>query len=396
MNTNNNNDWDGDILQDIHDNSPKNRNEKPGKIAENANPRFIGEYVNEMRRIFEYSAISGENAMVISSPGWGKTDIALTLSRAMVGSDATLLIEIDPSTPPETIRGSYDPAQLLNGKIARIYTDTPYDPAKRIVILDELWRGSDILFDSLIHATNQKMRTFVERPVFWGLSNFVGKAERTDALRDRFAMWYHPSTQLDARAIVLSHRTNGFDESTWSNPIDWETIREIRNVEITVRAANVLADLIEELIKETARAQMDVNPRRVVQWENLLRAGCLLETGNPDFDAIPANVSRILKYAYPASDKQTAAQWAKIAASIVDSVGAAIESYKAIAYDEFLNITKTTNPQDRTAMIGKLGAVLANAQENLQRVGGNDPRIPKTVKELTDWFSRAVRGESLE
>lgn len=376
------------------DETNKNGGLVPMVKSAQSNPRFVGKYVTEMRRVLEISALAGENAIIISPPGYGKTEIALTLAEAMTGTEGTLMIELDPSTPPEVIRGAYDPSALLDGRLERVIAGTPYDPSKNIVILDELWRASDIMFDALIHATNQKRRG-IYKPVMWGTSNFVGAKERTEALKDRFALWMYPTMTLDVRGIVSSHRTNGFNASVWDSPIPWDYILEIRNAEITQKSADVISDMLETLTGEAIKEGFAINPRRIVQWENILKGGTIAETGSADFDAIPASVSSMLKYAFPLDNATIAGKWAEVSGSIVDSVGARIESYKGIAYSKFKQFADSTSASDRVARAGEMGLYLAECQKELKAMGGNDPRVNDAIVWLTGLFQNAITGKPL-
>jgi len=335
--------------------------------------------------------------MTISKPGWGKTEMAIQSARA-VAPDGFAFIELDPSTPPEVIRGSYDPAAMLNGQLVRLVAGTPYDPTAHVVILDEIWRANDVVFDALVHATNQKLIDQINRPVFWGTSNFVGKAERTEALRDRFAMWLYMEGTLDAAGIINAHLNNGtgFDPD-WNKDIPvWEECLKIRSSHVSEKAQEAITQMIENLHDEAIASKFDVNPRRIVQWSEILSRVSTLYYGSTDFDTVHPNAAWMLRYAYPCETADRAKAWKEVAASISDKVGTAIESYRAIALEKFQDVAKAnSDPSEKTKLMAELGQVLVKAEQEFKRIGAGDPRSDAAMKELTQWFSKAARGEKI-
>lgn len=360
--------------------------------------KFAGSYTQKFRSILTASAVSGQNLMAISSPGWGKTDMARATARGIAGDQGMIFIELDPSTPPEVIRGAYDPAALLNGELKRIVTGTPFDPNAKIVILDEVWRANDVLFDGLIHATAQKAVDPAKHPVIWGTANFVGKAERTEALRDRFAMWYWMDGELDTSGVIAAHLNNGFSgvDPDWSNGLpDWQTCLDIRAAHPGSHALQAVTEMIETLVEEAGKANFPINPRRVVQWSHLLFCNGMYQTGSDDFNTVPTAASAMLRYAYPASDKATSQKWAEVAVSIADSVGAAIESYRAVALEKFQSIMRIKDIRERQSHIGELSQVLVAATADLERIAKKDPRGAEALAEMTGWFAKAVAVEKI-
>lgn len=170
--------------------------------------KWMGQYPKDVKLALIASAISGHHCIFVSEPGYGKTEMAHQAAKAVAGEDGRLMIPIDPSTPPEAIRGAWNPASMLQGKLERVVDGTPYDPTIKVVILDEIWRANDVCFDALIHVTGRKDIDQTTRPVFWGTANFVGKQDRTAALRDRFAIWMWLNPALPA-GLVESHLNNG-------------------------------------------------------------------------------------------------------------------------------------------------------------------------------------------
>lgn len=366
--------------------------------------KFCGNYVTNLHDIFMGSALAGQNTMTISAPGWGKTEMALQSAKAIAGDNGSVFVELDPSTPPEVINGAYDPAEMLNGRLTKIVTNTPYDPNAHIVILDEIWRANDVVFDALVHATNNKRIDSRVRPIFWGTSNFVGKAERTEALRDRFALWLHVDGDMDSADIVTAHLTNGngIDEAWGKNMPSWDECVRIHYTSPSARALEAIKDTIEALTQEAGVAGFSVNPRRVVQWGEILHRVSTFHYGSEDYTSIHPEAGKLLKFAFPCATKPEAQKWSQVAMAIADRVGSAIESYRAIAVEKFRQVASQKSMSDKTALVSELGKVLSETENELIRLGGDiktnpnaDPRVAETMQELMNLFSKAVRGEGL-
>ena len=361
--------------------------------------KFVGNYTQDLKKLMTASAVSGQNAMFISPPGWGKSQMAEAAAEVVAGSDGALTIEIDPSSPPEIVRGIYDPAAMLAGKAVRLIENTPYDPAKHVVVLDELWRGNDPLFDAFLHATSMNGVETATRPVFWGTSNFVGKAERTAALRDRFAFWYHMvNLDLDVDGIVEAHLLNGNGiDPSWADGLpSWKDCVDIRRTHPTLVSLQAVKDVVNQLVEEAQNEKFDVNPRRVTQWSEILYYSSVLATGSNSFTSVPTDVMKLMQYAYPCTDQKMAGEWRAVALSIGDKVGAAIEAALGVAVEAFKKITKEAagDPGKKANLAVDLGLILGETQDKLEKLG-NDPRLNEASLKLNSIMRKAIRGEQL-
>lgn len=343
--------------------------------------------------MYTASLLSNTNAMVVCQPGYGKTEMSFGIAKHVLHgsnpSDGLIFVELDPSTPPDVVRGYRDPAALLAGNgMKMVYDGTPYDPNAKIVILDELWRSNDVVFDALIHTTND-IRRGASRPCFWGTSNFVVKSPRTEALRDRFAMWYYYTPDpLNVRNIICSG-----DLLDWEyNTPTWNDIMEVRNMEMTDKALNAIAEQIEMLAGNVA-GTFNVNPRRVKQWRDILFRYSAYLHGTNDFDTIPAKALQALRFAYPASDAEEYTRWGQAVMSIIDALGTALTAIRAEAYKRWKQVVQASS-SDKSALHAQLGKMLADAEIQLSAFGQDDPAVIDALTEMNTWYRKAVRGES--
>jgi hypothetical protein len=313
-----------------------------------------------------------------------------------------VFLPLDPSTPPERLLGAYDPAQMLNGQLVRIENGTVYDPNGKIFVLDEIFRANDIACDILLHAIEDKFSSLATRKVFIGTSNHIGKAERVEAFRDRFALWMIFNPEIGSGDVSnaylnsLIHNGSNPVDTDWAKDLPaWDDILKIRSLKPTQKSADVITDMVKTLASEAKEAGFPVNPRREVQWTELLFFTTTYKKGSNDFTDIPANVSNLLQYAYPITDTETAASWKQVALSVHNTVASAIEAIKNVAYQEFVKIANASGrgAQDNIVM---LGAKLAEFNSELVNKYGNVPEVNEAIGEITELYRRAVLGEKLE
>lgn len=374
----------------------------PQRTMELNEPQFVGSYVREMVEVLTASALSGEWASVLGPPGFGKSDIADAVAREMLPTpeEQYLLIEVEPSTPPSRIVGMDDPASILDpnlrnadGSIKRIIAGTPYDSRTQIVCLDEMYRGNDAFHDACIPMLRLSKQT---GKIVWATSNFVVPGERLNAVIDRFPLWYHIHPEfLDARQIVGAHLRdigNGGLALPCSVP-DWAVVQEVRGMKVGEQAAECISDLIETLSQEASQQGIRPNPRLQKQWAYLVFRVGAFHAGSNDFDSVPKEAARILRYAFPAIDAATSAKWMQIASSIVDAVGAAVDTVMHEAKTKYDEVMRIKDPQARVAKVGELGQFLAGAQATLKQVGGKDPRVAESISTIKNWLGNALVGD---
>jgi MoxR-like ATPase len=371
---------------------------------------FIGDYMTECATIAAASLISGLHFIAISKPGMGKTELLTALSASVTGesladidngeSHSAILVKLSPSTPPESITGSYDPAELLNGRLTRVTDKTAYDPAARVIILDEVSRANDIVHDINLHLMTRRIDP---TPVIWGTSNFTPAGDRAAALRDRFALWqWIPNnTRIDTRAIARAHLTalSGLSASLGLSLADIDSVRRMTPGN---SASDAVIDVIDNLIRECSKPnekiaiKIDINPRRIAQWVKLLFYNAAAVNGSDNFTVIPDSVLRLMKYAYPTQSESESREWGQVASLICDPIGSALDAVLAIALTEFKTVSEIKDPAALAAASVKLGGFLGSKQAELKTIGGNDPRVGKAIESMTQWFYSAVQGLPIE
>lgn len=368
---------------------------------------YIGSYVKDMTTVLVASVLSGQNAYLIGAAGWGKSAISMAAVTALTGEEwdepepgklvteqhSGVLVEISPASPPEVLTGPLNPADLLAGRMVYATQGTPYHPAVKIAILDELGRGNDATFDKCLHVTNRQGR---HRPPVWATSNFMPNNERVQPLIDRFALWYwiQPGA-LDVAAVVGSQLGGRLEIDPNGLPT-WKEVEEIQAARPDSNAVAAIGDLLHQLSEAAALEGRKAHPRRVAQWSRLLFSLGMWDTGSDNFHTVPDTAALILRYAWPSVTAAEAASWQEITASVVDTLGAAIEAAMVQVQQKLVELGKLS-PRDRNTRLNEFSALIQQAAESLEQLAGADnDRVEEAINRMNTWLSLALQGKPIE
>jgi len=306
-------------------------------------------YVDQIKTVLQASIDAGLNAILISPPGWGKSRMAFESAVALY-ADRVLFLELSPSTPPEAVEGAIDLAALREGRLARNIARTPYDPNVKLVILDELWRANEVVFDLLLHATQPVARP--NPPIFWATSNFISKDKRFDALRDRFALWL------------------------WLEPVfTRNVIRDSFDLSLTppgepVMGVDEARERAFQLAEQALGSGFSVNPRVFGYWVRV-------------FERCPNPLDALL-YCYPLDSSEQATRWSEVVAAIADPEAAAVQGFMA-TIELRLNDLDGMSRHDGIALFGELVA-------EAERVLGEYEKGKVAIEALKRRFLEYVSG----
>lgn len=133
--------------------------------------------------------LSKQNAFLLGEPGTGKSDLVRALCGGIEGANYFGYL-LTPTTDPSEVFGPVAVTKLLNDEYTR---DTDgYLPSAHIAFLDELFRGSSAILNSLLTLLNE--RTFnngkqnVQTPIqsIIAATNTWAEEESLQAFADRF------------------------------------------------------------------------------------------------------------------------------------------------------------------------------------------------------------------
>lgn len=359
--------------------------------------KFVGAYVNDIRLAILAGLVSQEHVAILGQPGTGKTDIGDRLLVTAVGEEGRIFKRFAPSTPPQVIEGMFDPQQAIADppKFVLVRDGTPYDPRAKAVLFDEWFRGSDIIFDMGLDVLDRRDIHPDLMPVVIATSNFAPTSARTEALRDRFALWVwiRPGV-CNVSAIINAHAHSMHSPLDAGTMPNWDQIQEVRRAEPGPHAIKVCEDILTLLAQEAAKASQTPNPRRVRQWFRLLYRTNVWFQGKADFSSSHPEASKVLSWAWACTDESKAADWAKIAGCVVDIIGTAINELKARTLEQVKIMYQKTKSESRTTMATELGEIVTEGKREIESLGIKDKRIDQAIKELEDVFAQIVVGKN--
>lgn len=358
---------------------------------------FQGDYVLDIKAAVIGAFMATEHVVMIGPRGCGKTDMSLEAVERITDSHH-LFIPLEASSAPEVISGMPSPAAALATppRFEIDHTNTPFDPNVRGYVLDEIGRANDPVWDACLHALERKDIPRDLMPVCIATTNFMPTSERTDAMRDRFALWVHVNPgPIDVISTVAAMMSGIKQRLTVGNSLPtWADVQAARNAQPGPNAVQAVGNLIEVLYAEAANAGFVPNYRHIGQWQRLLFRVSYHYNGNDaDFTTVHPEARKLLKWAYPTLTPDEAQKWAQVAAAGADPIAAAIDQIQMDTYRIFKQITPGT-PGGTVAL--KLGKPLQDAEESLRKLdpNGDDPRVQEALDAITDKYAILVRGHN--
>jgi hypothetical protein len=293
----------------------------------------------------------------------------------------------------EEITGMIDPeAAFKNGEYVKNLENTPYNPKFEAVMLDEVARGSDPMFDVFLDILDrQDVDCVFDANFVISTANFAIEGERTEALNDRIGLWiYLPYEAVDPVEFMANYTPNQKPELLHDLPT-WDQIVVARKMKPGKDARAAVSLLVVSLFEAAMAQGHRVNRRTMTQWADLLYRYSFLLTGDSNFREVPKRAAGMLRYAWAAFTENEADEWQAIVNEIVDLVGTAIGEVMQAAQGRFVEMSKA-NEVERIEMMLPLGSFLTEQMEGLQKVGKGNPAVDDACALLKKWYSLACNG----
>lgn len=227
--------------------------------------------------------LAGEMLFMIGQPGTAKSAICNCLCNVIDGKYFTWLMS--KFTTPEEVFGPLSLKQLENDKYERVITNKL--PEADIAFLDEIFKGSSAILNTLLPVINERVffngtiPVNVPLKVMFGASNEIPQAEELAALYDRFALRYEvPRIQSDTAAKELFDEVANFKAPPFVPKMSMAELEAEQQAVRKVKVPEKIIDIIVALRRSVEQEGIFTSDRRWVQALRILRAYAHLNGAN--------------------------------------------------------------------------------------------------------------------
>ncbi len=224
------------------------------------------------------AAVAGEHVLIVGPPGTAKSAAARKTAARLGGRYFEYLL--GRFTEPNELFGPIDLKKLQEG---RIETHTSgMLPEAEVVFLDEVFRGSTAILNTLLAVLNERVyrrgHTVVECPirVCVGATNTLPTEPALAAFADRFLVTLFVDRTPDHRLEELLRAGWDVDRSTPLSGDELPAIDALRDAAGTVSLEAARAPLAAA-IRTLRGAGITLSDRRIVRLQKLVAAAALLD-----------------------------------------------------------------------------------------------------------------------
>ena len=228
------------------------------------------------------SVITKQNAFLFGLPGTGKSELVRAVSNGFEGSSFFGYL-LSPTTDPSELFGPVAISKLLKDEYSRDVQG--YLPSANIAFLDELFRGSSAVLNSLLTILNERTfnngKTVVETPIqsIVAATNSFPQEEALQAFCDRFL--FRPTVNplktpvskrtLDNWALGLK------DRPSVASKLSYADLSELQEVVKEVEASEEFLDSFAQVLDLLAARGITISDRRRVQILKFMRGWALVQ-----------------------------------------------------------------------------------------------------------------------
>ncbi|MGA1670707.1 MAG: AAA family ATPase, partial [Candidatus Nanopelagicaceae bacterium] len=228
------------------------------------------------------SLITKQNSFLFGLPGTGKSELVRAVSNGFKGSQFFGYL-LSPTTDPSELFGPVAVSKLHNDEYVRDVKG--YLPTANIAFLDELFRGSSAVLNSLLTILNERTfnngREVLETPIqsIVAATNSFPQEESLQAFCDRFL--FRPTVDLlkkpiskrslDAWALGIKQRPKVESNLTFKD------LTTLQNEVANVSVSDEFLDSFTQVIDLLATRGITISDRRRVQILKFLRGWAVVQ-----------------------------------------------------------------------------------------------------------------------
>ena len=226
--------------------------------------------------------LSKQNAFLLGVPGTGKSDLVRNICKGITAANYFGYL-LTPTTDPSEVFGPVAVTKLLKDEYTRDVTG--YLPDSHIGFLDELFRGSSAILNSLLTLLNERTfnngKTIVKTPIqsIVAATNSWPDEESLQAFADRFL--FRPTVDL-LKKPVSKRRLDEWALGLVERPqvgehLTLEELHQLQDAASEVCASEEFLDRFGSVWEMLASRNIMVSDRRRVQILKFLKAWALVQ-----------------------------------------------------------------------------------------------------------------------
>lgn len=353
------------------------------------------------------SIITKQNAFLFGLPGTGKSELVRAVSSGFKGSQFFGYL-LSPTTDPSELFGPVAVSKLLKDEYVRDVNG--YLPSANIAFLDELFRGSSAVLNSLLTILNE--RTFnngkdvIQTPIqsIVAATNSFPQEESLQAFCDRFLfrptvdLLKKPSSRrtLDGWALGIKERP------VVESSLTFEDLKTLQEEVCSLRVSDEFLDSFNQVIDLLVTRGITISDRRRVQILKFMRGWALVQG---DEELFPEHLHRSLVHiVYQTTDdvqaiKDVLEQVVPTAEKLLESIKRAhngiLTEYHAVHAQESKSVDDLNRlvgklrkmHRDLDTLSNKLDSILESGQ---YRISANARQTATKLSQLIESSSQSV------
>jgi MoxR-like ATPase len=228
------------------------------------------------------SLISRQNAFLLGEPGTGKSDLVRSICKGISGANYFGYL-LTPTTDPSEVFGPVAVTKLLQDEYSRDVDG--YLPSAHIGFLDEMFRGSSAILNSLLMLLNERTfnngKEYIQTPIesIVAATNSWPEEESLQAFADRFLFrptvlpLKKPSSKriLDQWALGIEKRP------TIGEYLTLEELKELQESAENIKISDEFLDKFGSVWDMLQQRSITISDRRRVQILKFLKAWAVVQ-----------------------------------------------------------------------------------------------------------------------
>lgn len=228
------------------------------------------------------SVITQQNAFLFGKPGTGKSELVRAVSNGFNGSKFFGYL-LSPTTDPSELFGPVAVSKLLKDEYTRDVTG--YLPSANIAFLDELFRGSSAVLNSLLTILNERTfnngKDLLKTPIqsIVAATNSFPQEESLQAFCDRFL--FRPTVETLSKPTskrLIDQWTLGFQQRPEINSdLTYEDLITLQKEATLIQIDEEFLDRFGQVIELLSSRGISISDRRRVQILRFMRGWALVQ-----------------------------------------------------------------------------------------------------------------------